>query len=51
MDKSSLVYLTPKEVDDFRNGSIVFKLAEWDLTREEFEAMILSGQIRIISED
>lgn len=46
-----MVYLTPKEIDDFRNGATVSKLAEWDLTREEFEAMILSGQIRIISED
>lgn len=51
MDKSSLVYLTPMEVDNFRSGEVIQKLQGWELTRQEFENMIVSGQIKIISED
>lgn len=51
MDKSSTVYLSIDEIEMFRKGEVPAKLLGWDLTHEEFENMINSGQIKIATED
>jgi hypothetical protein len=51
MNKDGVVYLTPTEIDSFRKGEIPSKLVSWELTSQEFESMILTGQIRIINEE
>ncbi len=47
MDKSGLVRLTVAEAEAFRNGEIPVKLSAWQLTTQEFDNMINSGQIII----
>ena len=47
MDKSGIVRLTMREAEAFRAGDHVQKLDAWQLTTQEFDNMINSGQIII----
>ena len=45
--KSSIIRLTLQEIEDFKNGVKVPKLVDWNLSLDEFNNMLNSGQIVI----
>jgi len=51
LEKSGSIALTMEEVESFRNGVVPTKLQNWNLSLDEFNALINSGQITIMHED